>query len=149
MNAMKTTPNNPPPHTAKPSTMSMTTTVHPRPYQVSHLLADYQLTHSQETALDTPQPTQPTPSDWPTTEHRRVPAYRAVNTTLDQRERRVYSNGAERAFVAVMFTGVFLQSVSSSYMGPTFFSCDGRWKHGGARLLFVWRGMANGFVSRG
>jgi hypothetical protein len=101
--------------------MSVTTTANPIHYNLEAVLADYDLHHTEE--LDTslnahPAPptsstipqSQQNPSDWPT-EHRRVPAYRPVNYELDQSERRVYLNGIEQAFVGVMFTGVFLQSV--------------------------------------
>lgn len=99
--------------------MSVTTTANPLTYQVRAVLADYGLHHSSNPEdVDTELNTHPNPSslarnpnDWPT-EHRRVPAHRAVNTELDQSERRVYQNGIERAFIGVMFTGVFLQSVS-------------------------------------
>lgn len=99
--------------------MSVTTTANPLTHQISAVLADYELRHSDgpeavDTTLNThPNPSSQTPnsSDWPT-EHRRVPAYRAVNTELDQSERRVYQNAIERAFIGVMFTGVFLESVS-------------------------------------
>ncbi|CAN9253505.1 unnamed protein product [Alternaria alternata] len=100
--------------------MSVTTTANPIHYNLEAVLADYDLHHTEE--LDTslnahPAPptssttsqSQQNPSDWPT-EHRRVPAYRPINTELDQSERRVYLNGIEQAFVGVMFTGVFLES---------------------------------------
>ncbi|KAF2856660.1 hypothetical protein T440DRAFT_462913 [Plenodomus tracheiphilus IPT5] len=101
--------------------MSVTTTANPLTYQISHVLADYELTHSHtpnneiDTSLNShPNPSSQSqnPSDWPT-EHRRVPEYRPVNTELDQSERRVYQNGAERVFIALMFTGVFSQSTAS------------------------------------
>jgi hypothetical protein len=99
------------------SIMSVTTTTNPLTYNLSSVLADYDLHHTAE-SLDTslnphPAPTPPSqnPSDWPT-EHRRVPAFRPVNTQLDQSERRVYQNGAERTFILVMFTGVYIESVS-------------------------------------
>lgn len=101
--------------------MSVTTTANPVHYTLQATLADYDLHHSDDnTEVDTslnahPSPESSTaqnPSNWPS-EHRRVPAYRPVNYELDQSERRVYLNGIERAFVATMFTGVLLQSVSS------------------------------------
>jgi hypothetical protein len=102
--------------------MSVTTTANPVHYSLHTVLADYDLHHTEDldTSLNThPNPNQATssqsqqnPGDWPT-EHRRVPAYRPVNTELDQSERRVYQNGIERAFIGVMFTGVFLQAVST------------------------------------
>jgi hypothetical protein len=99
--------------------MSVTTTSNPLTYTTASILADYELTHSESHDLSlnshpNPAPrSSQNPSDWPT-EHRRVPAYRPVNTQLDQSERRVYQNPIERAFIGVMFTGVFLESVSSS-----------------------------------
>lgn len=99
--------------------MSVTTTSNPLTYASAAVLRDYELTHSSsEDNLDTslnphpaPASASPNPADWPT-DHRRVPAYRPVNTQLDQSERRVYQNPIERAFIGTMFTGVFLQSVS-------------------------------------
>jgi hypothetical protein len=38
--------------------------------------------------------------------YRRIPPYRPVNRNLNQGERRVYINGAERAFITMMFLGV-------------------------------------------
>lgn len=49
---------------------------------------------------------------WPA-DHRRIPPYRAADTERDQSQIRVYTSGAERTFIAVMFTGVFLNAVSS------------------------------------
>jgi hypothetical protein len=99
--------------------MSVTTTSNPLTYATASVLADYELTHSESTeSLDITLNAHPnsslhslSPSDWPT-EHRRVPAYRPVNMELDQSERRVYQNPIERAFIGVMFTGVFLEAVS-------------------------------------
>lgn len=101
--------------------MSVTTTANPIHYNLHTVLADYDLHHTEEleTTLNShPQPSSQSqnPSDWPTS-HRRVPAYRPVNTELDQSERRVYQNGIERAFIGVMFTGVFLQSVCADLDG--------------------------------
>ncbi|KAL6705850.1 hypothetical protein ACN47E_006310 [Coniothyrium glycines] len=101
--------------------MSVTTTANPLHYSLHATLADYDLHHTEE-SLDTslnphPAPANTssqaqTPSDWPT-EHRNIPAYRPVNTQLDQGERRVYQNGIERAFITVMFSGVFLEATAS------------------------------------
>jgi hypothetical protein len=99
--------------------MSVTTTANPLTYTLQSTLADYDLHHSDtpDSSIDqslnahpTP-PTHGTPSSWPT-EHRRIPEYRPVNTELDQSERRVFLSPVEQAFVGVMFTGVYLQSVS-------------------------------------
>uniref|UniRef100_A0A093UKI5 Uncharacterized protein n=1 Tax=Talaromyces marneffei PM1 TaxID=1077442 RepID=A0A093UKI5_TALMA len=38
--------------------------------------------------------------------YRRIPPYRPVNRNLNQGERRVYINDAERAFITIMFLGV-------------------------------------------
>lgn len=103
--------------------MSVTTTTNQIHYTLHATLADYALHHSPsssssrsslDTSLNThpaPSPSSQNPSNWPT-EHRRVPAYRPINTALDQSERRVYLSSVERVFVGVMFTGVYLQSVS-------------------------------------
>lgn len=50
--------------------------------------------------------------------YRRVPPYRPINHDLDQGERRVYLNAAERAFITMMFLGVRSNAVrlSSSYL---------------------------------
>jgi len=96
--------------------MSVTTTANPVTYSLQTVLADYNLHHTEEevdTSLNAhpaPAGSNENPSSWPT-EHRRVPAYRPINTELDQSERRVYLSGVEQAFVTVMFTGVFLESV--------------------------------------
>jgi hypothetical protein len=101
--------------------MSVTTTANPLTYNISSVLADYELTHSDSnTPLDTSlnahprSASAPNPQilcDWPT-DHRRVPTYRPINTELDQSQRRVYQNPIERAFIVVMFSGVFVESVS-------------------------------------
>lgn len=43
--------------------------------------------------------------EWPD-HYRRIPPYRPVNRNLEQGERRVYTSGAERAFITMMFIGV-------------------------------------------
>jgi hypothetical protein len=98
--------------------MSVTTTANPVHYSLQTVLADYDLHHTDEgvdTSLNAhpaPSASQQNPSSWPT-EHRRVPEFRPVNTELDQSERRVYLSGIEQVFVGVMFTGVYLESVST------------------------------------
>jgi hypothetical protein len=100
--------------------MSVTTTSNTQTYNLRATLADYDLHHTPATdPLDTTLNVHPSPDcspnnnppNWPTDE-RRVPPYRPINTELDQSERRVYQNGVERTFVTVMFTGVWLESVS-------------------------------------
>jgi hypothetical protein len=99
--------------------MSVTTTANPIHYSLQTVLADYDLHHTEEehdTSLNAhpaPSSSQANPSSWPT-EHRRVPEFRPINTELDQSERRVFLSGVEQVFVGVMFTGVYLQSVSTS-----------------------------------
>jgi hypothetical protein len=102
--------------------MSVTTTANPITYNLQTVLADYDLHHTEE-ELDTslnahpaPNTSQANPSSWPT-EHRRVPEFRPINRELDQSERRVFQNGIEQVFVGVMFTGVFLESVSTNIEG--------------------------------
>jgi len=51
------------------------------------------------------------PPNWPRN-HYRVPDYRPVNRDLDPEERPKGSNAAEFAFLTMMFTGVYLNSVS-------------------------------------
>ncbi|KAF2132053.1 hypothetical protein P153DRAFT_394231 [Dothidotthia symphoricarpi CBS 119687] len=99
--------------------MSVTTTANPIHYEVQSVLRDYDIQHSADEPLDTslnahpnPSPQTQNPSHWPV-DHNRVPAYRPINTELDQSERRVYANGLEQAFIGVMFTGVYLQSAAS------------------------------------
>jgi hypothetical protein len=53
------------------------------------------------------------PPNWDTT-HRRVPPYRPTDRDRDVSEIRVYNSTIERVFVATMFTGVFINSVSLS-----------------------------------
>ncbi|KAF2192021.1 hypothetical protein K469DRAFT_735822 [Zopfia rhizophila CBS 207.26] len=89
--------------------MSVTTTANPTTYNLQTVLADYELHHSEEHSSARDHLEIHNPSEWPTN-HRRIPPYRPVNTELDQTQRRVYLNGVERAFVAVMFTGVFVNA---------------------------------------
>lgn len=51
------------------------------------------------------------PPNWPRN-HYRVPSHRPVNRNLDPEERPKGSNAAEFAFLTMMFTGVYLNSVS-------------------------------------
>lgn len=86
------------------------------------VLKDYELHHSAASPSSAntttspadarPQSTSPVnPPNWDTT-HRRVPPYRPINYDRDQSEVRVYNNGAEQVFIGVMFTGVYINSVS-------------------------------------
>jgi hypothetical protein len=104
--------------------MSVTTTANTQTYTLHAVLADYDLHHSgdgiEDTSLNAHPPVQPTdsqhnPSWWPT-DNRGVPAYRPINTELDQSQRRVYRSSVERVFVSVMFTGVLIESVRNQFI---------------------------------
>ncbi|EPE04035.1 hypothetical protein F503_04883 [Ophiostoma piceae UAMH 11346] len=45
------------------------------------------------------------PPDWPA-DHRRVPAYRPVNTNLNPEDRIVFNNRGEQMFIRTMFFGI-------------------------------------------
>lgn len=80
----------------------------------SNVLADYELHHSQPQPCETgtqSAPVAPVDREWDT-QHRRVPAYRAINRTRDQSEVRVYTSPVERVFITVMFTGLNINAVS-------------------------------------
>lgn len=59
------------------------------------------------------------PQYWPNN-HRRIPAYRAINRDLDQSQRRVYTSTGERVFLTVMFTGVQTNAVRNQHCMVTF-----------------------------
>lgn len=101
--------------------MSVTTTDNARISGLRHILADYDLHHSEPTAEEAepaPAPnttetlTTTNPHGWET-EWRRVPSYRPVQ---DQRGelRDTYNNAIERNFVRVMFGGVYAMAVGQS-----------------------------------
>jgi len=85
------------------------------------VLSDYELHHSATEDTAPPPNTHPLPAaaqhsdenppDWDTA-HRRVPAYRPINYELDQSQRQVYQNPAERVFITLMFAGLRLNVVS-------------------------------------
>ncbi|KAL2681097.1 hypothetical protein Neosp_008700 [[Neocosmospora] mangrovei] len=81
----------------------------------SNVLADYELHHSQAQSCETGTQSAPAASpidrQWDT-EHRRVPAYRAINRTRDQSEVRVYTSSIERVFITVMFTGLNINALN-------------------------------------
>lgn len=95
--------------------MSVTTTDNARMVTVRHMLADYDLHHSQPTdseAAPAPEPNVPSlppqahdndPADWERG-WRRVPAYRPTVNQLDG-SRNTYQNAIEQNFVRVMFGG--------------------------------------------
>lgn len=102
-------------HTTMATITTTATTLERAP---NTILADYELHHSSapsenrgsETSGYTPAEDTPQPAEWDT-RHRRVPAYRPVNRDRDQADVRVYLSNAERAFVTVMFTGLFVNAV--------------------------------------
>ncbi|KAF1971863.1 hypothetical protein BU23DRAFT_469978 [Bimuria novae-zelandiae CBS 107.79] len=107
--------------------MSVTAASNAQTYSLHSALADYEIHHTSATdPLDPTLNAHPlpdssrysNPANWPTDE-RRVPPYRPINTELDQSERRVYQNGVERAFVTVMFSGVFLEATASKIWRAT------------------------------
>lgn len=102
---------------SRTSTLTSTTESHAR-LRVVGYPSDYDLYHSNNspslvtennnellsTSQRSPDVNRETP-EWPN-HYRRVPPYRPVNHDLDQGERRVYTSGAERAFITMMFLGV-------------------------------------------
>lgn len=95
--------------------MSVTTTDNARIITVRHVLADYDLHHSQpEDSAATPAPApnaHPPPSDAPGNNPpgwedgwRRVPAFRPVNQQLDE-QRNTYTSETERNFIRLMLGG--------------------------------------------
>ena len=99
------------------ATTTTTTTITTLERTPATILNDYALHHSRQRRETegprTPSTASPAPpaSDWDTT-HRRVPSHRPINRDRDQSEVRVYLNNAERAFVSIMFTGLFINAVS-------------------------------------
>ena len=100
--------------------MSVTTTDNARITTVRHLLADYDLHHSQPSLDESsaaPEPnfqgirSESNPTDWET-QWRRVPAHRPVDPSLLEGDRNTYTNNIERTFIRVMFGGVHMQAVS-------------------------------------
>ena len=99
------------------STTTLTTT------NPSHslVLVDYELHRSSPPATE-PHSEQQTvaqrsvsnPLDWPAN-HRRVPAYRPVNTALDPEERIVFNNRGEQMFIRTMFFGIQVVTVRPLY----------------------------------
>jgi len=97
--------------------MSVTTTDNARVTTVRHLLADYELHHSQpsdEEAAPAPAPdAHPAPADtvnppdWQD-QYRRVPPYRPTQDQYDE-SRTTANNGIEHNFIRVMFTGESLE----------------------------------------
>ena len=99
--------------------MSVTTTDNARITNLRHVLADYELHHSEpaaEQAETAPAPNaqesvpiDANPPGW-VTEWRRVPAYRPVQNQRGEM-RDSYNNAVERTFISVMFGGVYAMAV--------------------------------------
>lgn len=114
--------------------MSVTTTDNARITNLRHILADYELHHSEPTADEAEPAPAPNahqalrssenPFGWET-EWRRVPAYRPVQ---DQRGelRDSYNNAVERTFIRVMFGGVYAMAVRSATFQTEQLAADAR-----------------------
>lgn len=102
------------------STSTTVTTTHP---SHSLVLVDYELHRSGPPSENSTQSQYRTedsrvdeshsansPLNWPT-DHRRVPAYRPVNTNLDPEERIVFNNRGEQMFIRTMFFGIQVVTV--------------------------------------
>ncbi|CAJ2507694.1 Uu.00g088800.m01.CDS01 [Anthostomella pinea] len=102
--------------------MSVTTTENPVSYTLQNTLQDYEV--QVDGACDLPQhhwvplrdreaPEADNPPDWPTDERRGMPRYRPINYELDTAQRPWGANPIGTAFVATMFTGVWIQATAS------------------------------------
>lgn len=82
----------------------------------ARLLADYDLHHSGQSnptsKAKVGDEQDPVDAPYWNVPHRRVPAYRPVDTNRDQSQIRVYNHPIERMFITTMFTGVFINAVS-------------------------------------
>ncbi|RNJ57251.1 hypothetical protein D7B24_006289 [Verticillium nonalfalfae] len=90
----------------------------------SRLLDDYDLHHSGKAQKNTEETTpqgglSAEPPHWDVP-HRRVPAYRPIDTERDQSQIRVYTHPAERVFIATMFTGVFVNATAAKAWRASF-----------------------------
>ncbi|KXL44602.1 hypothetical protein M433DRAFT_108994 [Acidomyces richmondensis BFW] len=106
--------------------MSVTTTDNARITTVRHLLADYDLHHSQPSdheataapALDFHSaPPSSNPPGWED-RWRRVPAYRPMRNQLDD-QRDVYQSQTEHNFIRIMFGGVSMMARASALWRAT------------------------------
>lgn len=101
--------------------MSVTTIVTPITYTLQSTLQDYEIhisgDNTNEANIDTTLNPSPiftlvhNPPGWPR-DHNRIPNYRPLNRNLNLEERPNGSNGIERTFLFIMFTGVALNAVS-------------------------------------
>ncbi|KAM5384545.1 hypothetical protein ACJZ2D_001290 [Fusarium nematophilum] len=91
--------------------MSVTTTRTSTNYSLSPVLSDYELHRSKPPssssgrASSEAQSITCNPVGW-STDHRRVPPHRPVNTNLDRSQRMTYNNRGEQAFINTMFFGI-------------------------------------------
>jgi len=87
-------------------------------------LTGYDTTNSSATPSSNPPPSNTTgesysnPSTWPT-DHRRVPDYRPIDRTRDPADRPNGNNGFERAFLRIMFGGLFMNATAAKIWGAT------------------------------
>lgn len=94
---------------------------YPSDYEVHHSnTPSSPLSNDSETQDELPSTSEQPPDvnsespEWPN-HYRRIPPYRPVNRNLNQGERRVYINAAERAFITMMFLGVANNAVGSGF----------------------------------
>ena len=100
--------------------MSVTTSTNTTTQSVRHVLADYDLHHSDD--LQNPSELEPpnrnttpdveNPPSWDR-EHSGVPPYRPINRNLDMELRPGGTNVVEAIFIATMLNGVRLTAVSA------------------------------------
>ncbi|KAF4980026.1 hypothetical protein FZEAL_3888 [Fusarium zealandicum] len=95
-------------------------------YRQRAVLADYELHHSRS-QQEKPATTASAGNNDASTialqwdePHHRVPAYRAANRQRDQSEVRVYTSGIERAFITVMFTGLYINAAAAQTWRASF-----------------------------
>ena len=100
--------------------MSVTTSTNTVSQSVLHLLADYELHHSEEFVEPgviegqnlQPEPRAQNPEWWPT-DHHRIPDHRPINRNLDREVRPVGSFFVETCFILTMLGGCAINAVST------------------------------------
>ncbi|KAI9825937.1 MAG: hypothetical protein M1819_000456 [Sarea resinae] len=107
--------------------MSVTTTTNPTSTHLTTLLSDYELHHSGDANPPQPPnarsiPPQLAPNDnppsWPH-DHRRIPSYRPLNTTLNPAERPWGGNRFETGIIFIMLHGVRINGTVSRAWSST------------------------------
>ncbi|KAH9883344.1 hypothetical protein F4778DRAFT_46702 [Xylariomycetidae sp. FL2044] len=131
--------------------MSVTTTENPVTTTLERTLQDYEIRVTGADELPPPAPAPApaawvphrdhdtpddveNPPDWPSDERRGVPRFRPINRALDREQRPWGSSPPETVFVAMMFTGVYLEATASwlwRQTGGRFNSTYFRYKIGG------------------